>query len=162
YLLSIPVGTAGTSGISALSRMWRGSTTTIDATAVSRAELDAYDEEANEILSRIGGDFEPVPVPAALFQWLWEHYLARGAVGDPVAPTRAGALDDATAAVFKSAALDEGARADSQRRLRPSFVPVIKVVQPDTGYRPSYQAMLTPRSFSYAGMAVQGGSEVLD
>ncbi|WP_280461253.1 ATP-binding protein [Nocardia carnea] len=162
YLLSIPVGTAGTSGISALSRMWRGSTTTIDATAVSRAELDAYDEEANEILSRIGGDFEPVPVPAALFQWLWEHYLARGAVGDPVAPTRAGALDDATAAVFKSAALDEGARADSQRRLRPSFVPVIKVVQPDTGYRPSYQAMLTPRSFPYAGMAFPGGSEFLN
>ncbi|WP_327113547.1 ATP-binding protein [Nocardia sp. NBC_01730] len=161
YLLSIPVGAAN-SGVSALSRIWRGSTTTIDATAVSRAELDAYDEEANTILSRIGADFDPVPVPAALFQWLWEHYLSRGAVGEPVAPTRAGALDDATSAVFRSAALDEGAQADSNRRVRPSFVPVIKVVQPDSVYRPSYQAMLTPRSFPYAGMTFPGGSEFLN
>ncbi|MFI5715835.1 ATP-binding protein [Nocardia sp. NPDC051750] len=161
FLLSIPVGAAANSGISALSRMWRSSTTTIDATALSRADLDKYEEEANEILSRVGGDFEPTPVPAALFQWLWEHYLARGAVNDPVAPTRIGALDDATAAVFRSAALDEGARADSNRRLRPSFVPVIKIVQPDSGYRPSYQAMLTPRSFPYGGMAFPGGSEFL-
>ncbi|WP_040834062.1 ATP-binding protein [Nocardia brevicatena] len=160
FLLSIPVG-ASNASMSALSRMWRGSTPTIDATALSRAELDKYDDEANEILSRIGTDFDPVPVPAAMFQWLWEHYLARGAVNDPVAPTRAGALDDATAAVFRSAALDEGARTDSNRRLRPSFVPVIKVVQPDSGYRPSYQAMLTPRSFPYAGMAFPGGSEFL-
>lgn len=160
FLLSIPVG-ASNAGMSALSRMWRGSTPTIDATALSRAELDKYEDEANEILSRIGTDFDPVPVPAAMFQWLWEHYLARGAVNDPVAPTRAGALDDATAAVFRSAALDEGARTDSNRRLRPSFVPVIKVVQPDSGYRPSYQAMLTPRSFPYAGMAFPGGSEFL-
>lgn len=160
FLLSIPVGTANP-GISALSRMWRGSTPTIDAAALSRAELDKYEDEANEILSRVGDDFDPTPVPAALFQWLWEHYLARGAVNDPVAPTRAGALDDATAAVFRSAALDEGARTDSNRRLRPSFVPVIKVVQPDSGYRPSYQAMLTPRSFPYAGMVFPGGSEFL-
>ncbi|WP_280229877.1 ATP-binding protein [Nocardia cyriacigeorgica] len=161
YLLSIPVG-AGNAGLSALSRMWRGSTTTIDATAISREDLDAYDDEANAILSRIGGDFDPVPVPAALFQWLWDHYLARGGVADPVAPTRAGALDDVTAAVFRSAALDEGARGDSNRRLRPSFVPVIKVVQPDYGYRPSYQSMLTPRSFPYGGMAFPGGSEFLN
>lgn len=161
YLLSIPVGAAATSGISALSRMWRGSTTTIDATALSRADLEKYEEEANEVLSRIGNDFEPAPVPAAMFQWLWEHYLARGAVNDPVAPTRIGALDDATAAVFRSAALDEGARADGNRRLRPSFVPVVKIVQPDSGYRPSYQAMLTPRSFPYGGMAFPGGSEFL-
>lgn len=143
FLLSIPVGSSGPA-LSGLSRIWRGSTTTIDATALSRADLEAYDDTANEILSRIGGDFEPVPVPAALFQWLWEHYLSRGAVGDPVAPTRAGVLDDATAAVFRSAALDEGAQADSNRRLRPSFVPVIKVVQPDFEFRPSYQAILTP------------------
>ncbi|MEV4130267.1 ATP-binding protein [Nocardia sp. NPDC049707] len=161
YLLTIPVGTAN-SGISSLSRMWRGSTTTIDATAISRADLDAYDDKANEILSRIGGDFDPMPVPAALFQWLWEHYLSRGAAGDPVAPTRVGALDDATAAVFSSAALDEGAQADSNRRIRPSFVPVIKVVQPDYEYRPSYQAMLTPHSFPYAGMRFPGGSEFLN
>ncbi|WP_174186736.1 ATP-binding protein [Nocardia barduliensis] len=161
FLLSIPVG-ASNSSISALSRVWRGSTSTIDATAMSRADLDAYDEKANEILSRIGGDFDPVPVPAALFQWLWEHYLSRGAAGDPVAPTRAGALDDATAAVFRSAALDEGAQADSNRRVRPSFVPVIKVVQPDFEYRPSYQAMLTPHSFPYAGMSFPGGSEFLN
>ncbi|WP_040789418.1 ATP-binding protein [Nocardia paucivorans] len=160
FLLSFPVGTANP-GISALSRMWRGSTPAIDAAALSRAELDKYEDEANEILSRIGDDFDPTPVPAALFQWLWEHYLARGAVNDPVAPTRAGALDDATAAVFRSAALDEGARTDSNRRLRPSFVPVIKIVQPDSGYRPSYQAMLTPRSFPYAGMVFPGGSEFL-
>ncbi|MFX0576604.1 ATP-binding protein [Nocardia nepalensis] len=161
YLLSIPVG-ATNPGISSLSRMWRGSTTTIDATAISRADLDGFDEKANEILSRIGGDFDPTPVPAALFQWLWEHYLARGAVGDPVAPTRAGALDDATSAVFRSAALDEGAQADSNRRVRPSFVPVIKVVQPDSIYQSSYQAMLTPRSFPYAGMRFPGGSEFLN
>lgn len=160
FLLSIPVG-ASNSGISALSRMWRGTTTTIDAAALSRADLDAYDDKANEILSRIGGDFDPVPVPAALFQWLWEHYLSRGAVGDPVAPTRAGVLDDATSAVFRSAALDEGAQADSNRRIRPSFVPVIKVVQPDLVFQPSYQAVLTPRSFPYAGMHFPGGSEFL-
>jgi hypothetical protein len=160
FLLSVPVG-ASNSGISALSRIWRGTTSTIDATAFSRADLDAYDEKANGILSRIGGDFDPVPVPAALFQWLWEHYLSRGAAGDPVAPTRAGALDDATAAVFRSAALDEGAQADSNRRLRPSFIPVIKVVQPDFEYRPSYQAMLTPHSFPYSGMTFPGGSEFL-
>ncbi|WP_328404205.1 ATP-binding protein [Nocardia sp. NBC_00403] len=160
FLLSIPVGAAN-AGMSALSRVWRGSTATIDATSISRAELDAYDEKANEILSRIGGEFDPVPVPAAMFQWLWEHYLSRGAAGDPVAPTRAGALDDATAAVFRSAALDEGAQADSSRRIRPSFIPVIKVVQPDFEYRPSYQAMLTPHSFPYSGMQFPGGSEFL-
>ncbi|MGA4788289.1 ATP-binding protein [Nocardia sp. AB354] len=160
FLLSIPVGSSGPA-LSGLSRIWRGSTTTIDATALSRADLEAYDDTANEILSRIGGDFEPVPVPAALFQWLWEHYLSRGAVGDPVAPTRAGVLDDATAAVFRSAALDEGAQADSNRRLRPSFVPVIKVVQPDFEFRPSYQAILTPHSFPYSGMNFPGGSEFL-
>ena len=160
YLLSIPVG-ASNQAVSALSRMWRGSTTTIDATSLSRAELDAYYEEANQVLSKIGGDFDPVAVPAPLFQWLWEHYLARGAVGDPPAPTRAGALDDATAAVFRSAALDEGAQADSNRRLRPSFTPVVKVVQPDLGYRPAYQTMLTPRAFPYAGMQFPGGSEFL-
>ncbi|MFC3963093.1 ATP-binding protein [Nocardia jiangsuensis] len=160
HLLSIPVG-AGNTGISGLARVWRGSTTAVDATAISRAELDGYAEKANEILSRIGGDFDPVPVPASLFQWLWEHYLSRGAVGDPVAPARAGALDDATAAVFRSAALDEGARSDGNRRLRPSFVPVIKVVQPDFEYRPSYQAMLTPHSFPYSGMVFPGGSEFL-
>ncbi|MEV6338163.1 ATP-binding protein [Nocardia vinacea] len=160
FLLSIPVG-ASNSGISALSRMWRGTTTTIDAAALSRADLDAYDDKANEILSRIGGDFDPIPVPAALFQWLWEHYLSRGAVGDPVAPTRAGVLDDATSAVFRSAALDEGAQADSNRRIRPSFVPVIKVVQPDLVFQPSYQAVLTPRSFPYSGMSFPGGSEFL-
>ncbi|MBF6209110.1 ATP-binding protein [Streptomyces gardneri] len=161
FLLSIPVG-ASNSSMSALSRLWRGSTPTIDATAIARADLDEYDDKANEILSRIGGDFDPVPVPAALFQWLWEHYLSRGAAGDPVAPTRAGALDDATAAVFRSAALDEGAQADSNRRIRPSFVPVIRVVQPDYEYRPSYQAMLTPHSFPYAGMTFPGGSEFLN
>ncbi|WP_280442715.1 ATP-binding protein [Nocardia brasiliensis] len=160
YLLSVPVG-ASNSGISALSRAWRGSTTTIDATALSRADLDEYLEKANEILSRIGGDFDPVPVPAALFQWLWEHYLARGSVTDPVAPTRAGVLDEATAAVFRSAALDEGAQADTKWRVRPSFVPVVKVVQPDKAYRPSYQSMLTPHSFPYAGMTFPGGSEFL-
>ncbi|WP_280454759.1 ATP-binding protein [Nocardia brasiliensis] len=160
YLLSIPVG-ASNSGISALSRMWRGSTTTIDATALSRADLEEYLGKANEILSRIGGDFDPVPVPAALFQWLWEHYLSRGSVTDPVAPTRAGVLDEATAAVFRSAALDEGAQTDNKRRIRPSFVPVVKVVQPDKAYRPSYQSMLTPHSFPYAGMTFPGGSEFL-
>ncbi|MFQ6327800.1 ATP-binding protein [Nocardia sp. CWNU-33] len=161
FLLSIPVG-ATNPGISAISRVWRGSTSTIDATAIARADLDGYDEKANEILSRIGSDFDPVPVPAALFQWLWEHYLSRGAAGDPVAPTRAGVLDDATAAVFRSAALDEGAQAESNRRIRPSFIPVIKVVQPDFEYRPSYQAMLTPHSFPYGGMMFPGGSEFLN
>ncbi|WP_330257113.1 ATP-binding protein [Nocardia sp. NBC_00565] len=161
FLLSIPVGAANP-GISALSRMWRSSTSTIDATAISRADLDDYDEKAKEILSRVGGDFDPVPVPAALFQWLWEHYLSRGAAGDPIAPTRAGALDDATAAVFCAGALDEGAQADSNRRIRPSFVPVIKVVQPDYAYRQSYQSMLTPRSFPYSGMTFPGGSEFLN
>ncbi|MFG1792739.1 ATP-binding protein [Nocardia sp. NPDC049149] len=160
YLLSIPVG-ASNSGISALSRMWRGSTTTIDAAALSRADLDEYLEKANETLSRIGGDFDPVPVPAALFQWLWEHYLSRGSVADPVAPTTAGVLDEATAAVFRSAALDEGAQTDSSRRIRPSFVPVIKVVQPDYTYGVSYQSMLTPNSFPYGGMTFPGGSEFL-
>ncbi|WP_019930965.1 ATP-binding protein [Nocardia sp. BMG111209] len=162
YLLSIPVGAASATGMSTLSRVWRGSTTTIDATALSRAELDAYQDKAEEILSRIGGDFEPTPVPAALFQWLWEHYLSRGAAGDPIAPTRAGTLDDATAAVFRSAALDEGAQADGNHRLRPSFVPVVKVVQPDLEFMPSYQAMLTPHSFPYAGMTFPGGSEFLN
>ncbi|MQY23648.1 ATP-binding protein [Nocardia macrotermitis] len=162
YLLTIPVGTASTSGVSALSRMWRGSTTTIDATAVSRAELDQYADKAQEILSRIGSDFDPVPVPAALFQWLWEHYLSRGAAGDPFAPTQAEALDDATAAVFRSAALDEGANTDRSHRLRPSFIPVIKLVQPDYEFMPSYQSMLTPHSFPYAGMAFPGGSEFLN
>ncbi len=137
FLLSIPVG-ASNQATSVLSRIWRGSTTTIDATALSNADLEQYETKAAEILSRIGGEFDPSPVPAALFQWLWEHYLARGAVGDPDAPTRAGVLDDITSAVFRSAALDEGAQTDSGRRLRPSFVPVIKVVQPDYGYQPSY------------------------
>src|SRR5690606_17525621 len=103
-----------------------------------------------------------VPVPAALFQWLWEHYLARGALSEPVAPTRIGALEDATAAVFRSAALDEGAQADSGRRLRPSFSPVIKVVQPDEADWPSYQTILTPLSFPYGGMTFPGGSEFLN
>ncbi len=161
FLLSIPVG-AGNQAVSALSRMWRGSTTTIDATALSAAQLEQYEDKATEILSRIGGEFDPEPVPAALFQWLWEHYLARGAVGDPDAPTRAGVLDDVTAAVFRSAALDEGAQSDSGRRLRPSFVPVVKVVQQEREYRPSYQTMLTPRSFPYSGMTFPGGSEFLN
>ncbi|WP_067670639.1 ATP-binding protein [Nocardia miyunensis] len=162
YLLTIPVGTTSTTGVSAVSRMWRGSTTTIDATAVTRDELDEYTAKANEILSRVGRDFEPVPVPAALFQWLWEHYLNRGTGGDPSAPTRAEVLDDVTAAVFRSAALDEGAHTDRSRRLRPSFVPVIKVVQPELEYLPSYQAMLTPHSFPYSGMRFPGGSEFLN
>ncbi|GAB2452381.1 ATP-binding protein [Nocardia tengchongensis] len=161
FLLSIPVGSTNP-GVSALSRMWRGSRASADAAAIARADLDAYEQKANEILSRIGSDFDPTPVPAALFQWLWEHYLSRGAAGDPIAPTRVGALDDATAAVFRSAALDEGAQADNSRRLRPSFVPVIKVVQPDLEARPSYQAMLTPHSFPYAGMTFPGGSEFLN
>ncbi|WP_228002924.1 ATP-binding protein [Nocardia australiensis] len=161
FLLSIPVGAAN-SGISALSRMWRGSTATIDATAISRAELDGYNDKAKEILSRIGGDFDPVPVPASMFQWMWEHYLSRGAADDPVAPTQAGVLDDVTAAVFRAAALDEGAQSESGRRVRPSFVPVIKVVQPDFPYQPSYQAMLTPHSFPYSGMSFPGNSEFLN
>ncbi|RMI32960.1 ATP-binding protein [Nocardia stercoris] len=160
FLLSIPVGSTNPT-MSAIARLWRGGTTTTDAAALSRAELEGFEQTAAEILSRIGGDFDPVPVPAALFQWLWEHYLSRGAAGDPVAPTRVGALDDATAAVFRSAALDEGAQADQGRRLRPSFVPVIKVVQPDFEFRPSYQSMLTPHSFPYAGMTFPGGSEFL-
>ncbi|MGF6887666.1 energy-coupling factor transporter ATP-binding protein EcfA2 [Nocardia sp. GAS34] len=159
HLLSIPVG-SGNQATSALSRMWRGSTTTIDATALSATDLQQYDDKATEILSRIGDDFEPVPVPAALFQWLWEHYLSRGAIGDPDAPTRAGVLDDVTAAVFRSAALDEGAQTDNGRRIRPSFVPVVKVVQSDFAW-PSYQTMLTPRSFPYSGMSFPGGSEFL-
>lgn len=160
HLLTIPVGTTG-SAISGLSRVWRGSATTVDTSMISRGDLEQYDQKAKEILSRIGGEFEPTPVPASLFQWLWEHYLSRGAGGDPVAPTRAGVLDDATAAVFRSAALDEGAQSDSKRRLRPSFVPVIKVVQPEFDYWPSYQAMITPHSFPYAGMTFPGGSEFL-
>lgn len=159
HLLTIPVG-SGNQATSALSRMWRGSTSTIDATAMSAADLAQYDEKAAEILSRIGDDFQPTPVPAALFQWLWEHYLSRGAIGDPDAPTRAGVLDDVTAAVFRSAALDEGAQTDNGRRIRPSFVPVVKVAQPDFHW-PSYQTMLTPRSFPYAGMSFPGGSEFL-
>lgn len=161
YLLSVPVGTTG-GGISGLSRLWPGSQAAPDVSSISRADIAAYEAKAEEILSRIGGDFEPTPVPAALFQWLWEHYLSRGAAGDPVAPTRAGVLDDATAAVFRSAALDEGAQRDDGRRLRPSFVPVIKVVQPDYEFRPSYQAMLTPHSFPYSGMTFPGGSEFLN
>lgn len=161
FLLSIPVGTSN-SAVSGLFRLWRGSTAAIDAAAISRADLDAYDEKADQILSRIGGDFDPVPVPAAMFQWLWEHHLSRGAFGEASAPTRPGALDDATSAVFRSAALDEGAQLDRGRRLRPSFVPVIKVVQPDLPYRPSYQTMLTPHSFPYMGMTFPGGSEFLN
>lgn len=149
HMLSIPVGTVGTP-MSALSRMW-SSGATVDPSAISRADMDSYDATAADILSRIGDDFDPVPVPAALFQWLWEHYLARGALSEPVAPTRIGALEDATAAVFRSAALDEGAQADSGRRLRPSFSPVIKVVQPDEADWPSYQTILTPLSFPYGG-----------
>lgn len=160
FLLSIPVGSSNP-GMSALSRLWRGGPS-MDASAVSRAELDSYEEKATEILSRVGGEFDPIPVPAAMFQWLWEHYLSRGASGDPVAPTGVGALEDATAAVFRSAALDEGAQADSGKRVRPSFVPVIKVVQPDFEFQPSYQAMLTPHSFPYAGMTFPGGSEFLN
>ncbi|MEV0032790.1 ATP-binding protein [Nocardia sp. NPDC050793] len=159
FLLSIPVGTV-TSGISSFTRMWRR-TTTVDVAAISQAELDSYQEKANEVLSRIGGDFDLRPVPAAVFQWLWEHYLTRGAAEDPVAPTRTGALEDATAAVFRPAVLDEGAQADRDGRIRPSFTPVIKVVQPDSSIRPSYQALLTPRSFPYAGMAFPGSSEFL-
>ncbi|MBB5918779.1 energy-coupling factor transporter ATP-binding protein EcfA2 [Nocardia transvalensis] len=159
HLLSIPVGTVG-STISGLSRVLRGSAT-IDTSAISRNDLEPYTKKAKEILSRIGGDFEPAPVPASLFQWLWEHYLSRGAGGDPVTPTQAGVLDDATAAVFRSAALDEGAQSDSNRRVRPSFVPVIKVVQPEYDYWPSYQAMMTPHSFPYSGMTFPGGSEFL-
>ncbi|GAA5104512.1 ATP-binding protein [Nocardia iowensis] len=159
HLLSIPVGITN-SGMSGVSRMWRG-TTAVDATAIARADLKTYDEQANSILSKIGGEFDPVPVPAALFKWLWEHHLARGADDDLVAPLRAGALNDATSAVFGSAVLDEGAQADSKRRVRPSFVPMIKVVRPDAEHRPSYQAMLTPRSFPYGGMAFPGGSEFL-
>ncbi|MEV6280194.1 ATP-binding protein [Nocardia sp. NPDC051832] len=161
HLLSIPVGSANP-GSSALARLWRGGTATVDATALSRMDLEFYEKQANTILSRIGGEFDPVPVPAALFQWLWEHYLGRGAGGDPVAPTRAGTVEDATAAVFRAAALDEGAQTDSSRRVRPSFVPVIKILQPDSDYAPSYQAMLTPRSFPYAGMNFPGGSEFLN
>ncbi|MEU6560594.1 ATP-binding protein [Nocardia nova] len=159
FLLTIPVGNAG-AGISGLSRMWRGGSGGVDMSSISREDLDQYDEKAAEILSKIGGEFNPVPVPASIFQWMWEHYLSRGLPGDPVAPTRAGVVDDVTAAVFRSAALDEGAQADN-RRLRPSFVPVIKVVQPDYGYMPSYQAVLTPHAFPYGGMAFPGGSEFL-
>ncbi|MGW4247302.1 ATP-binding protein [Nocardia sp. NPDC004722] len=162
HLLCIPVGSTN-SATSALSRLWRGGgVANIDAAAITGAALNVYEEKATEILSRIGGDFDPVPVPAALFQWLWEHYLSRGAVGDPVAPTQVGALDDATAAVFRSAALDEGAQADNTRRMRPSFAPVIKIVQPDFESQPSYQSMLTPHSFPYAGMTFPGGSEFLN
>ncbi|WP_280393730.1 ATP-binding protein [Nocardia brasiliensis] len=159
HLLSIPVGRTA-SGFAAVARMWRGKTTSLEVAGLSRADLDAYDATANRILSQIGGDFDPVPVPAGMFQWLWEHYLARGAIGDPVAPLRAGALDDATSAVFRSAALDEGAQGE-RRKLRPSFVPIVKVVQEDFEFRPSYQAMLTPRSFPYSGMAFPGNSEFL-
>ncbi|MFB8281084.1 ATP-binding protein [Nocardia colli] len=159
HLLSIPVGAAAT-GFAAVARLWRGSTTSLDVAGLSPADLDAYDETANRILSQLGGDFDPVPVPAGMFQWLWEHYLARGAIGDPVAPTRPGVLEDATAAVFRSAALDEGAQGE-RRKLRPSLVPIVKVVQEDFEYRPSYQSMLTPRSFPYSGLTFPGGSEFL-
>ncbi|NNH69496.1 hypothetical protein HLB23_06370 [Nocardia uniformis] len=160
HLLSFPVGSIGT-GLSTLTGLWR-STQAVDVSAISKEDLDSYDEKATSILSKIGSDFAPTPVPAALFQWLWEHYLNRGALGDPAAPTRVGVLEDATAAVFGSAALDEGAQADSRYRVRPSFIPVIKVVQPEAPDRPSYQSMLTPRSFPYAGMTFPGGSEFLD
>jgi hypothetical protein len=160
YLLSIPVGSSN-AGISGLARMWRA-TNAADVAGFARADLDKYDQEANSILSRIGGDFDPVPVPAQLFQWLWEHYLTRGAPFDPPAPTEAGLLEDTTAAVFRSAALDEGAQSDHNRRLRPSFTPMIKVVQTDGSVPPCYQAMLTPRSFPYAGMLFPGGSEFLN
>ncbi|WP_307817896.1 ATP-binding protein [Nocardia acididurans] len=159
FLLTIPVGSTNT-GLNTMTRTLRGSTT-FDATTLTRADLDKYDNTASEVLSRIGGEFDPVPVPAAFFQWLWEHYLSRGAGNDPSAPTRPGALDDATAAVFRSAVLDEGARTDSTRRLRPSFAPVLKVVQEDPEAPPSYQTLLTPRSFPYAGMHFPGGSEFL-
>lgn len=157
-LLSTPVGTVG-QGISSIARLWRG-TGTVDVNAISRANYLEYEESANTILSRIGGEFDPIPVPAALFQWLWEHYLSRGAAADPLAPTAAGELEDVTAAVFRSASLDEGAQADSKRWLLPSFVPVIKVMQPEAGVT-SYQTMLTPRAFPYGGMAFPGGSEFL-
>ncbi|WP_067694154.1 ATP-binding protein [Nocardia jejuensis] len=159
FLLSMPVGSANP-GISSLSRIWR-SYNSVDLSGITRDDLDVHEAKAAEILSRIGGEFDPAPVPAAMFQWLWEHYLSRGGVGDPAAPTRVGVLDDATAAVFRSAALDEGAQADRSYRLRPSFVPVIKVVQPDED-KPSYQSMLTPHSFPYAGMTFPGGSEFLN
>ncbi|GEM30810.1 ATP/GTP-binding protein [Nocardia neocaledoniensis NBRC 108232] len=161
FLLSIPVGAAN-SGVSALSRLWRNSTATIDATSLSRADLEIYDKKAAEVLSKIGSEFDPVPVPAALFQWLWEHYLSRGGASDPDAPTESGMLEDATAAVFRAAALDEGAQTDGKRRVRPSFVPVVKVVQPEFDQAPSYQAMLTPHSFPYSGMGFPGGSEFLN
>ncbi|MFE6862392.1 ATP-binding protein [Nocardia sp. NPDC057668] len=160
HLLSIPVGSAHL-GNSAVTRIWRNGST-IDPAAITRADLERYEETATAVLSRVGGEFDPTPVPAALFQWLWEHYLARGAGEDPIAPTRVGVLDDATAAVFRSAALDEGAKADNSRRMRPSFAPVVKVIQEQSSSAPSYQTMLTPRSFPYAGMNFPGGSEFLN
>ena len=161
FLLSIPVG-SGNQATSALSRMWRGSTPTIDATALSAADLEQYDEKATEILSRIGGEFDPVPVPAALFQWLWEHYLARGALGDPDAPDRRGRPGRRDLRGIPLGGPRRGRAVRRRRRIRPSFVPVVKVVQPDYDYRPSYQTMLTPRSFPYAGMTFPGGSEFLN
>lgn len=158
YLLCIPVGTVSGS-ISSLSRMWRGAGN-VDMSAVTAEEFTAFEEKASTILSRIGSEFDPTPVPAALFQWLWDHYLSRGAEDDPAAPSESGALEDATQAVFRAAALDEGAQGEHKRWYQPSFSPIIKVVQPDTG-AVSYQSMLTPRSFPYGGMAFPGGSEFL-
>ncbi|NUS42718.1 MAG: hypothetical protein HOQ24_03345 [Mycobacteriaceae bacterium] len=159
FLLSFPVGTVG-SGITSMARMWPGGGGTVDASVVSRADLESYEATASAVLSRIGGEFDPIPVPASLFQWLWSHYLSRGAGEDPVAPSESGPLEDVTAAVFGPAALDEGAQTDATSRLRRSFAPVVKIMQAETE-TVSYQTMLTVRAFPYGGMAFPGGSEFL-
>lgn len=164
HLMNIPVIAPARFG-SRVSQAWSElrSRETRSPQFLTEEQITIAHANAQTVLSKIDETFDFQPVPASMFQWLWEHNLTRGAHSQPAPadPTAdSGFLP--TRSVFRAAALDEGAQTDSPAKKRlPSKIPVIKVEPADADLPTSYQAMLAVRSFPVAGMAFPGGSEFL-
>lgn len=123
------------------------------------ATIDQCHARAAGILSTLDSGFKLTPVPASLFQWIWEHCLSRGVAAAP-APTDLADFESnyhPTRTVFRGAALDDGDQTGSKNRLLPSTDPVLVIRQPKVA--PSYQVVQAVKSFPYQGMTFPGSSE---
>ncbi|WP_280454011.1 ATP-binding protein [Nocardia brasiliensis] len=169
HLMCMPVLNPPSLG-SALTRQWRAGER-YGGRLLTREQTRAALANASSILSKIDDVFGFRPVPSQLFAWLWEHNLSRGvSATPPPSPSSAiasGGGTTPTRAAFEPALLDEGAQTDRPLRKRwawrlpNSRVPVLKVLREDPLEPPSYQTMLTIKSFPSGGMAFPGGSEFL-
>lgn len=152
FLLSFPVVSADK--VSDLTGLGVGGRRSVER---NRAEMGQAARVAAEIVSRLPGVFNFVPLTAAQMVWWWNHSLSRGGACD-VFPMPIASNVASPAGAFAAAEFSEGERRGEQKRWRPSsFAPLVKITQPGRiGAPESWQTLLAIEALPLEGLQFPG------